>query len=241
MDTTDTGAGDAGAGDPGAGNAGARQAPPTAAGDIARPAMSGRPAWPGVIGTLVIVFSGIGILGGLFGVAGALITFFASDLFATIAMQPGAHQELDQAGSEAITSAYRLQAIIGLFASLMLLTLHTVGVVAGAKLIKRRADSIGVLRAWAFARIALFLVIGVVYAWLQLHMMDAMGALMAQDPNMPAPAGAFFGSLGVAMAFVGALWQFVWGWSLPIVVLWWLGKGESRAEIDRWRGAEAHP
>lgn len=209
-----------------------RVAPPTVPGTIAHPGPAVGARWPGVLGTLVICFSGLGVLSALLTLGGGAITVFMAD---SVNAAAGA----DEPDLAVLIEVQRIQAIAQMATGVLLLPVHTLGIVAGALLLKRQTKSVRLLRLWCGARTAVFLLSGVAHGWATAQMVRLAGTAAANDPNAPAWIGGMFGGMGLVIALVMFLWLPAWGAALPVVVWVMLGKPRAREEIERWREAEA--
>jgi hypothetical protein len=185
-------------------------APPIAPGPVV--AAPTRPAWPVVLGVMVIVFASLTILGGLTDAAGAMFM--------------GAFMPLMNEDAPAVVEAMRQFAGWKAATGLAGAAVGGLGVVAGIGLLRRRPWAPSACIAWAALRI-LTSAAGAALDHLQ---QQAMFQAMAEDdPQMAAAAG--FG--GMMLAFHVA-WMLVWGWAFPIFVLIWLSLPGPRREIATW-------
>lgn len=183
----------------------------------ASPAPSGS-SWPGVIGVIAIVLGSLGILGGLWGLLAPLVT----DAMASF-VPPEQRATLEVAKRwQAWTYVYSI--LSALLAVLLL--------VAGTRLLRRRASARGTCLAWAALKMLFVIAQAIVTALIQRETLAQMADL-GTLPNMPA-----FATIMQSAALVLVI---VWGWALPIFLLIWLARPKIRAEIATWDVPTASP
>jgi hypothetical protein len=98
--------------------------------------------------------------------------------------------------------------------------------VGGIRLLRRRASSAALLRAWAGAKLILALLLAGA-GWIAFQ---AQMELMQADQNAAGPPPAFIGFIGTFGVAFGLLWQ----WTLPIFMLFWFSRAPIRASVARW-------
>lgn len=185
------------------------------------PMVSAKPAsnWPTVIGIIAMVFGGLGILGGAWGVVGSLMP-------GLLHFAAGPENRMFEVMSKWTTWNVAMS-IITITVAALLLT-------AGIKLLKRRPDAPGWCRTWAVVKILLVLVVGIVNYFYQQDLYAAM-----EDTQGPGgrPAMAFPVMKAVAAASVA--FSLLWGWALPVFMLIWFGRQKIKAETADWRNSRA--
>lgn len=183
-------------------------APPTAPGPLP-PRAPARPAWPLVLGIVLIVLAALGIVIDLSAVVGWRYTGFET---------PETRQ------MEAAMLRYRPWLVV---TSAVSLVLGAMALAGGIGLVRRRPWSIALVYGWAILRLPVALV-GVLLGY---RMQEVMFQQMATPPGAPfAPNMAVF-------QVIGALVGLAWGWGLPIFFVIWLSRRRSRDEIATWRRA----
>jgi hypothetical protein len=174
-----------------------------------------RSGWPGVIGTIAIVIGALGIIGGLWGLLGPLMTSKMAQF-----VPPEQRTGLDV--------AQRWQAwtyVLSTFATLLAVLL----LVAGIRLVRRRASAPGTCRAWAVLKMLLVVLQAIMTALIQrdtFAAMEKMGSL--------SPTGLSASSYISIAASASAVAVIVWGWALPVFLLIWLARSKIREEMATW-------
>jgi len=177
--------------------------------------------WPGVIGTIAILFGVAGVLQGCCGMSSSL---FARQFFEElVSAMPQAAEML--AAQQAVGEKFKwMNAGLSLLSMLVAVML----LVGGSRLIGRRASSVPLLRTWAIAKLVLALIVagaGWVVFESQIESMRAEQG--ANGPAASAGAMRVFGAFGVA---VNLFWQ----WALPIFMLVWFSRNPIRSAVARW-------
>jgi len=175
--------------------------------------------WPGIIGTIAIIFGAAGTLQNGCGVAASL---FQKQIYSMFADAIPAAADSFAAQNAASERYLWLNVGLSLLATLVAVML----LVGGIRLLRRRASSVALLRAWAVAKLVLALLLagyGVVIFASQLEMMQAELQPSGTSAN-PMRAAAFFG-----VAF-----NLIWQWALPIFMLVWFSRAPIRASTARW-------
>jgi hypothetical protein len=166
-----------------------------------------------VIGTIVVIFGAMGIVGGLCGAVSPMI------MKAITSAVP--------AGQEAIGSLEVMKRwsewIVG--NSLLRTALGTLLLAAGIGLLKQRSWARLTCLTWACARVAFAPVEAYVGHLMQVESLDQMAR---QGPSPPAAV------MGVAFA-LGAFIGLAWAWALPVFMLVWLSRRKIREEVAGWR------
>jgi len=98
--------------------------------------------------------------------------------------------------------------------------------VGGIRLLRRRASSVALLRAWAVAKLVLALLLAG-YALL----IFASNLEMMQAELQPSGTSA---DTMRAAAFFGVAFNLIWQWALPIFMLVWFSRAPIRASTARW-------
>ena len=190
--------------------------PPLIPGAVA----ASRSSWPTVIGVIAIVFGALGALQGVVGLLTPLLVgrfraFTASNSPPGVAADPFAGW--DQHQTQLIISA------------LLTLGAGTLLLVGSILLVMRRRAARGMLLTWAAIKTAV-----VVYAaWLGYVINQAQFAAMQQYGSGPLAGPGMGGILG-AMSAAGAVIGVLWGWALPIFLLFWFMRARVRNELATW-------
>lgn len=183
-------------------------APPTRPGALERQVHS---TWPGVLGTVAIVF---GVLGALSNLMGAVSPFLMG--FVAQNMPPG------QEGVFGAMIEWRAwivaSSVLGVAAAVLLLA-------SGIAVVGRRPSGPLLMRVWAVAKMG----IAVFGAWIGYVTQQAQFEAMAAQGQGP-PAG-FAGPL----AYSGVVLGLLWAWALPVFVLIWFARPKIKAEAAAWR------
>lgn len=169
-------------------------------------------AWPGVFGILMIAFGVIGILLVLWSVA-ATVWYLVAPNTVPAMLLPGA------------TLLPMWYHAVALGWSVLLFGVRVLEIVGGSGLLQRRAWGVRWARIWAWSHLA---VTTLGTAW-GLAMLPRTMQAAAQSTGGPMLPGT--GAFAVLMSIVG--WAITV--SLPVVLLVWLRRAESRAEIAEWR------
>ena len=178
--------------------------------------------WPGIIGTIAIIFGAAGTLQNGCGVAASL---FQKQIYSMVAgAVPAAADSLAALAAQDAASERYLWLNVGL--SLLATLVAVMLLVGGIRLLRRRASSVALLRAWAVAKLVLALLLagyGVVIFASQLEMMQAELQ----------PSGTSANTMRAA-AFFGVAFNLIWQWALPIFMLVWFSRAPIRASTARW-------
>jgi hypothetical protein len=181
--------------------------PPTEPVPIRRAALGS--SWPGVIGTISIVFGAMAMLGGV-------ATLFGPLLMSWIRNIGGA----ETAGAFAAMDKWEwwtyLSGALGFGVAAVLLA-------GGIGLVRRRPRSRGVLLTWAAMKLVLGGVASVMGAFIQWDIQSAN----AQSASVP--PGMVWGMVVVSLVI-----GFAWLAALPIFMLIWLTRPKIKAEIRSW-------
>lgn len=183
-------------------------APPTVAAPLASPER--RSGWPGVIGTIAIVFGALAAIGGVWSFVSLVFLPKIMEL-----MTPGAESSLSQ------TEPMRRSI---LFQGTTAVSLGALLIFAGIAMLRRRRRCVRLSAIWALLKMPV-VVIGTV---LGVSVQQANFDAMAQSPGGP-PMGFLSAFLWVGVAF-GVLW----GWALPVFMLVWLSRRTIRKETAEW-------
>ena len=177
-------------------------------------------AWPMVVGVIAIIFGAMGALGGCFGAISPL--FFRVIAAAVPEDQPtGLEFMADWTAWIVLVSG------LGLVIALLLL-------VGGIGVVGRHAWGPKTCLVWAGVKMIFVVFNSVVGYFVQQAQFEAMQEMMAQDPNTPANMPGMMGAIMPALAALGAVIGFIWGWALPLFMLIWFSRGRIRTEVAEW-------
>lgn len=182
-------------------------APPTEPGELGSTAAGS--LWPNLLGVISVLFGG----GGLFvQVAGFIYSIMMPDFWAG---------DPTGAAIQAVQESWKVwNALIAGVSSIAAAVLLVVGI----GLLMRRVWSIRLAQGWAAAKIVIVAVsIGIG----QIEAQEMQQAMTQANPN------TFAGGFGA-----GSVWlvtQLIFGWTLPIILLWWLSRAKVKDEIATWR------
>jgi len=161
----------------------------------------------------MIVLGLLAVMGGVFGVLGALLT----DLIA--AYVPGAHASM--AGAVEYKDYQVFSAVMsGLAGGLLAF--------AGFRINHRRRSGVRLSRLWA-----VFKMVVVVYAAvLAYFIQDTQFAAMAAQQG---PGAAVVTVFMRAFTAAGVLLTIAWGWALPIFLFVWFSRPKVKAYVEMWK------
>ncbi len=189
-----------------------RFAPPLA--PPAYPGPAERASWPGVVGVICIVFGGLGILGGVWGIIAPLFNEWLASL-----MPPEQQATMEAAAK---VNPYPVAT------SLFMLAIAALLLAGGIGLVRRRGGAIGLLRAWAAIKIV-WVIVG---TFVGLHMTHAlMEEMQNQMGSGPAPG---MEAIMTASLVFGVVVGILWGCALPVFVLIWFSRRKIRNEVASW-------
>lgn len=166
------------------------------------------PVWPTVIGVIAIVYGGLNILCGLFGM-------LSSEMFSGFGGSPSAASSPELEGLRPSTI------VMGVISTALMAVL----VVIGIGILRRQRWSMTAARAWAVAEIVASLV-GMVVGY---KAQQAVAAGMAAGPGGGPPPAMMAG-----MMMVGMVVGLIVACSLPIFLLIWFGRAKIKAEVAAW-------
>ncbi len=175
--------------------------------------------WPGVVGTIAIIF---GIAGVLQGGCGMVASLFGSQMYES--MSRLAPQSADQMAAQQAVNERFFWVNTGL--SLLSMLVATVLLVGGIQLLRRRATSATLLRLWAAAKLVLAILLagaGWVIFQAQMEWMQAEQNTSGASPDLMRGVAIF----GIAISL---LWQ----WALPLFLIVWFSRAPIRASVARW-------
>lgn len=182
-------------------------APPTQPGAIVAPP---RPSnWPTVVGTIAIVFGCLGILQGVLGALSPLTTPFIEPF-----MLKGQAESLQAWLPWTVSLSLAAAAV-----AILLL-------IGGLKLVKRNPAAPGLLRLWAILKLPVALFMTIVQSLAQ---KDQFAAIQGSTTAIPI-GSAFFDVVGV----VGIVFAVAWYGTLPVFMLIWFARKNTRAEVAGW-------
>jgi hypothetical protein len=199
--------------------------PPTEPVPIQRVAIGS--SWPGVVGSIALVFGVLGILQGVMGIVGSVVMGFVASMANAAPSPSGGPNAM---AGVAMMEQYRwwmiASALIGAAIAGVLLT-------GGIGMLRRRAGCAVVLMAWAALKMVWGLVTTGVGVMIQREQMQAMQAQMAQQ-SQPMPAAMMTGmSEGIMLASL--VFGLAWAWALPVFMLVWMNRPKIKAEVRAWR------
>lgn len=171
-------------------------------------------AWPGVIGTICIVFGSLALLQGCAGMLGSLVQ-------ALIPLGPAP-------GADEVRAVMARWLPFMVTSSVLTSGLGGLLLAAGIGLLRRAPWSPRLALLWAVLKALYVPVVAVITVKLQ---REIMAAVLKSTPSAPPPG------MTSMMQFMGAAGIFVsivWGEALPIFLLIWLNLGRSRREIAHW-------
>jgi len=175
--------------------------------------------WPTVVGSIAIVFGVAGVLQGGCGMAASLFSRQMYELSARIAPQSAQQLEIQQAVNDSHQFMNTALSLLSMLVAIMLL-------VGGIRLHRRRATSVGLLRAWAGAKLILALLLAGA-GWIALQSsLETMEA--SQSPGLPSEA------VMQAIGLIGVAANLLWQWALPIFMLVWFSRSSIRSSVARW-------
>lgn len=179
------------------------------------PMVRAKPAsnWPTVIGIIAMVFGGLGILGGAWGVVGTLMPGLFN-------FGVGQQAEMFEVMRQWATWNLMMAVIMAAVAAILL--------ASGIKLLKRRPEAPRWCGTWAKIKIVLVIVTSIAGYMCQQEMFEAMGK--AQGPGQAAPA-TFMKAAGL----FGFVFGLLWGWALPVFMLIWFGQKKIKTETADWK------
>jgi hypothetical protein len=169
--------------------------------------------WPTVLGVIAII---LGVLGAL----GAAFTILSYGMLTRLAGAGGGGAQL-QAQIQTQMEQTRGWAMI---CSAVELGVAVLLVAAGVGLVNRRRWGVSAARAWAIIKMA-WVVVRLVVGWQSQQM------AFQSNPAFGGPNAGFMR----AMQAVGVVVSLVWGWALPVVMLVWLSRSKSKAEVATWK------
>jgi len=175
--------------------------------------------WPGILGTFAIIF---GAAGTLQNGCGTVSSLFQKQIYSMFADALPAAADSFAAQNAASERYLWLNVGLSLLATLVAVML----LVGGIQLLRRRASSLALLRAWAVAKLVLALLLagyGFLIFTSQLEIFEAELQ----------PSGASTTTMRVA-AFFGIALNLIWQWALPIFMLVWFSRAPIRASTARW-------
>jgi len=175
--------------------------------------------WPGVIGTIAIIFGVAGVLQGGCGMVSSIFSNQMYELITGLVPQTADQLASQQEATERFTWMNTGLSLLSMLVAIMLL-------VGGIRLLRRRASSAALLRAWAGAKLILALLLAGA-GWIAFQ---AQMELMQADQNAAGPSPAFIGFIGT----LGVAFNLLWQWTLPIFMLVWFSRAPIRASVARW-------
>ena len=173
--------------------------------------------WPGIIGTIAIIFGAAGTLQNGCGVAASL---FQKQIYSMFADAIPANSF---AAQNAVSERYLwLNVGLSLLATLVAVML----LVGGIRLLRRRASSVALLRAWAVVKLVLALLLAGYGFLIFASNLEMMQAELQ-------PSGTLADTMRAAALF-GVAFNLIWQWALPIFMLVWFSRAPIRASVARW-------
>ncbi len=189
-----------------------RFAPPLA--PTANPAPAEPASWPKVLGVICIVFGGLGMLGGVWGIMSPLFNEWLA------ALMPPEQQATMEAAAKVNPHPVAT--------SLFMLAIAALLLAGGIGLVRRRGGAIGLLKAWAVIKI-LWVIVG---TFLGLHASpELMEGVQKQMGSSPAPGMEAIMWASVVFGIVAGI---LWVCALPVFVLIWFGRRKIRNEVASW-------
>lgn len=190
-----------------------RRAPPTVRG----PAPQVAPGWPSVLGVVAVSFGAIGVVS-------AATTVLAPIMFSGVGCLSPMHPL--SGGDSWWANALWLARVV--------VALGLMG--GGIELIRRRRRGAKLLRIIAALSLALVLIDTAIQSLLVLHPL-----LTWSNSQGVSPATAPPDALPIIMQLAGLVVAAILGAIFPLVLLLWLRRRASRADIDRWFTPRAAP
>lgn len=197
-------------------------APPTSPGMLVRPDQVA--AWPGVLGTICIVFGSLGTLGSLISLAWHIL--FASGLLDKLfewvsANGPGMNPAI----------AMKEHTVLIFLSEVVKLSLSAILLTFGICMLQRRPVCVPVAKTWSVVKILFTLVGTAIGIWMQRQMLQGMMNGANVPANAPPNMSVFMSSGAVLGGFIAV----AWGCALPVFLLVWLQLRSVKIEIARWR------
>lgn len=169
-------------------------------------------AWPTILGTVMLVFGILAMLGACLG----SVTPLLADLFASIL--PDEEDAMLVAGGWAwfVVSS-----------SIVLMSLAGLQITGGLGLLRRRAWAVRASVIWAIAKIVVVTVNIVPNYMMQMQQMSE------QNDTAGLPGGTE--SFVLAILILSVLFGLLWGWALPVFSLFWFARSKIKQETAQWR------
>ncbi|MBN1513150.1 MAG: hypothetical protein JXB13_14135 [Phycisphaerae bacterium] len=180
----------------------------------AYPAPAQPTSWPKVLGIICIVFGGLGILGGVWGILSPVFNEWLASL-----MPPQQQAAMEEAAK---VNPYPVAT------SLFMLAIAALLLAGGIGLVRCHGHAIGLLRGWAVIKI-FWVIVG---TFVGLHMTrELMEEMQKQTGSGPVPGMEAIMTAGFVFGVVVGI---LWGCALPVFVLIWFSRRKIRNEVASW-------
>lgn len=179
-------------------------------------------AWPGVVGSIALVFGVLGIAQGGLTLLGSIVMRFVSSA-ASAAPGGGAAAMSGITAMEKYAVLVYTVALTGSAVAVLLL-------VGGIQLLRRNPGATAWLVTWGMLKICW----GGGSVWMNVHMQREQMRIMQTQVNSPMPAALMGGVMELLMTG-GIVLGLMWAWALPVFVLIWFSRRKVREEVRSWR------